>query len=181
MDQLTRIESKLDQLIKLLGMLTNREIKPGDDAIADNPAERWGYVAGQPWCQALLLSHCRVNRNNWTIWKSMYDKYGEKLIGLAQILEADKRWPDQVEAYIQRVAKKNTSAALLREMLAACGCDLSQDNFDQWRGILNHNCKSVSQALECVKWVTDAAKKYGKPIRWPADATPWIEQWKAAC
>jgi len=179
MNQLDRIEAKQDQIIKLLGSLCNAKSDTPIAETASGPAERYGYVSSEPWCQALLLAHCKVKRENWQVWKAMYDKHGDKLASLAQMLEADKRWPDKVAVYIDNIEKRNTNAGKLRELLLSCGCTLAGESFDQWRGMLNKNCTSTAEALECVRWITDAAKRNGKPIVWATDATPWIQTWLA--
>lgn len=178
MTQLERIEAKLDQLLHILG--ATAQVK-SDTPIAATPADRYGYVASQPWFQTLVLAHCKVKRDNWQTWEAMWQKYGAKLSGLAQMLDADQRWPDKVQAYIDRTEQRNTNLGKLKDTLAECGMVVNDKAVEEWRALIRGaaQCSTVDMALEFIRFVSDSSILSGKPAKWPADATPWIASWHA--
>lgn len=178
MSQLDRIEQMLSQVLHILGGTAQAR---SDEPITTTPADRYGYVAGQPWFQALLLAHCKVKRDNWQTWEAMWQKYGAKLSGLAQMLDADQRWPDKVQAYIDRTEQRNTNLGKLKDTLAECGMVVNDKTVEEWRAIVRGaaSCTSVDMALEFIRYVSEQSIKSGKPVVWPADATTWVSSWKA--
>lgn len=101
------IIAKLDQVIKLLGGINNA--KPTTPLPA--APQEWNYVALEPWVRELQVAHCKIFATNWPVWQAMYEKYGKKLTGIAQLVDAGQRWPDQVQKYLDKHQIEEINAA----------------------------------------------------------------------
>lgn len=158
-----------------------------EDAQPDKPIPgassyaRWPYVVNEAWIKELINQHhCKINAGNWEQWETLYKKHGQKLIGLCQMVEADKRWPDKVAAFIDRFERRNDNSEQLKLALAGQGIVITPDKLAEWKAFLTSGagCKTLDQCKDAIQSMVDMAAKDGVTIRYVSNAAPYAKRWR---